>query len=199
MIKNINNILFLLCFMIIGCSPSLIKYGFLPGSDYEIYGTNEKIDLNKLHINYTISDSRNSIDSIECSDVLLERDSELEGDLGLKLFSKYLTTLTDSCNGITDSSSNNIYIVELNAISPKLSGFGFVTVHGLVQFTVKSELITKTYCADIKDGDPDSPVGKYSFATRKTAMREMVSAACRKSIENFLLDVSRTNKKATLK
>ena len=194
MIKILNHIWLFFCLIIIGCSPSIIKYGFLPGSDYEIYATDQQIDLNKLHINYKISDNRSSIDSIECSDIKLEKDSELEGDLGVKLFSKYLMTLTDSCNGILDSSSNNIYEVELQAISPKLTGFGFVTVHGLVQFKVKSKLITKTYCADIKDGDPESPVGRFSFATRKTAMRIMVSAACRKAIENFLLDVNKLSK-----
>jgi len=41
------------------------------------------------------------------------------------------------------------------------------------------------------DGDKDAPVGKYSFQTRKSALRKMVSASTRRAIEQFMHDLAR--------
>jgi hypothetical protein len=187
----------LLALFISACTPpSILKYGYLPGADYEIYAPTQHINLQGEHFHYVFSDVRTSYDKVDCSDIILDKDSELEGRLGYDLFSIYLTILTDSCSGKTDDSSLNTIKIELQAISPKLTGFGFITVHGLVQFKVQSSKLNKIYCADVKDGDRDSPLGRYSFATRKTAMRELVSAACRKAIESFLKDFESSLRKA---
>lgn len=184
-----------LSFLISACTPPLIlKYGYLPGGDYEIYAPIRTIDLKGKRFNYILLDTRSRYGKIDCSDTKLDKDSELEGSLGYNLFSNYLTVLTDSCSGKIDNSSPDTINIELQAISPKLTGFLFITVHGTIQFKVQSAKLNKIYCADIKDGDPDSPLGRYSFATRKSAMRQLVSAACRKAVESFLIDLANNYK-----
>ncbi len=186
-----KRIIIVITIFLFGCNPSIIKYGFLPGSDYEIYAPINKIDLQNYKIHYKISDKRDASNKVQCSNVLVDRDSELEGKLGLDVFSNYLITLTDSCLGKIDSLSNNIFNIELKTIGPNLPEYGGSTVYGFVQFNISSKFINKTYCSQIKDGDDGAPLGKFSFATRKTAMRLMVSAACRNAIEEFLIDISK--------
>ncbi|HVU57086.1 MAG TPA: hypothetical protein VHD83_18620 [Puia sp.] len=49
--------------------------------------------------------------------------------------------------------------------------------------------MTKTYCADITDKDPHSPVSSHAFVTRATGTRIITSAAIREVIERFFLDL----------
>ena len=180
-----------------GCPPPGMKYGFLPGGNYEFFAPTKPIDLHQKHIHYFVTDSRNEFASAECSEESPDRDSELEGPLGLDFFSGYLAAFTDSCNGASSGRSDTLqktegqqFYVDLQLLAPKFSGFISVSVHGMVQFRVRGENSARVYCSDMQDGDHDAPYGKFSFATRASAMRGMVAASCRRAIEQFLTDVS---------
>jgi hypothetical protein len=41
----------------------------------------------------------------------------------------------------------------------------------------------------MKDSDPDAPLKWYSFVTRKTGSRLIVSGSLRRAIEDFLKDM----------
>ena len=92
-------------------------------------------------------------------------------------------------NGIIDSIADNNVNIDIEIISPKLIGFGYIKVHGLCQIKVKTEFFSKTYCCDIRDGDDGAPLAWYSFDTRKSALRKMTSASIRNCIENFVSDM----------
>jgi hypothetical protein len=79
--------------------------------------------------------------------------------------------------------------VRLTALDCRLIGFGEIAAHGLCQMEFKYKGISKTYCTDIEDGDPNAPLSKKSFVSRKTATRYMASASIRETIEKFLTDL----------
>lgn len=177
--------------LLAGCAPSrVVTYGFLSGSDYEFYPPTKPLDLKEKHFNFVFHDVRSKTQVAECAAVKPERDSELEGDPGFQFFSSYLKALADSCHGRVDSLASDTVHVDLQVLGPKLKGFISVTVHGIVQFTVRSGDTQKVYCSDMKDGDPDSPYDTDSFATRKSAMRGMIAASCRRAMQQYFEDVS---------
>lgn len=135
-----------------------IYYGFLPGTDYKYFKPLQKIDLKGKEFNVEIEDARGSIKKLECFEYEIDRDTELEGELGLNYFSNYLKTMIEYCNGKVNPQSTNKISVKLQGISFMLYGFVFVRVHGLAQFEVSSAGTTKIYCANMSDADNDSPL-----------------------------------------
>src|SRR5689334_4401485 len=190
MTKKTFNSAVLLLIAFSGCSPSgALKYGFLPGSDYQFFSPTKHIDLEGRRFNFVFSDKRSEVAQARCSDVEPDKDSELEGALGFQYFTRYFKAMADSCHGKVDSTSADTIRVDLQVLRPKFSGFIKVTVHGIVQFAVRSADTLRIYCSDMKDGDPDSPFGTSSVATRKSAMRGMIGASCRRALQNYFEDV----------
>ena len=167
-------------------SCSALYYGFLPGSDYKILKTEKEIDFQGRSFNIEFRDSRGKRNIIDCSEYVLDRETELEGSPGLQFFRDSLTAMVQGSNGKIDPASPNKIVVELEGLSFNLIGRGYVTVHGFVQFKVASSFMNKTYCSDMTDHDEDAPLKSNSWATRKTASRLMVSGSMRKASENFL-------------
>jgi hypothetical protein len=170
-------------------SCSTLYYGYLPGTDYKYYKPTQKYDLKKRAMNIIITDKRLYHYNIQCSDLRLDRNTELEENMGFQYFKNNLFSVIDSCNGIIDSTAKDTIHVYLEGLSFELIGFGYIVAHGLVQFSVKSSKINKTYCSDMKDSDPDAPLKWYSFVTRKTGSRLIVSGSLRRAIEDFLKDM----------
>jgi hypothetical protein len=148
-----------------------------------------QIDLRAKSFNFIFADKRSETAKPNCTDVDPDKNSELEGTLGYRYFTTYFEALTDSCNGRLDSTASDTIYVSLQVLRPKFSGFIDVTVHGIVQFTRHSRDTQRIYCSDMKDGDPDSPYGTSSFATRRSAMRGMIGASCRRAIQTYFEDV----------
>ncbi|BEH09431.1 MULTISPECIES: hypothetical protein [Geobacter] len=49
-------------------------------------------------------------------------------------------------------------MVELEGLSFKLIGAGYIVAHGFVQFKVSSSFLNKAYCSDMTDHDEDAPL-----------------------------------------
>ena len=177
-------ILSLLLFSSCMTSPNL-KYGFLPASGYPFYAPRRYPNLMGKKIVFVINDKRHTIYKANCTNESIQRDSELEGKLGSDYFSDYITKLSSESYeaGIPDT-----VLIDLEVLTPAMIGFGFVKVHGIVQFKVYRKKFTKSYCVDIKDGDSESPINTFSFDTRRGAMRKMMSAALTKVGQEFLED-----------
>lgn len=171
-------------------SCGALYYGYLPGQPYKFYKPNGTFNLKKKSFNVVVYDQRQNHDRICCSEVGLDRTTELEGGLGYDYFRTYLHAVIDSSNGVVDSTSNDTVKVYLEALSFRLIGVGYIVAHGLVQFSVKSNQIDTTYCSDMTDSDPDAPLKWYSFVTRKTGSRLIASGSLRRAVEHFLGDLS---------
>jgi hypothetical protein len=120
----------------------------------------------------------------------LEIDTELESSVGYDFFSKYFQAMLEANNGVVDPDANKIIEVRLKGLSAELYGFGYAHVYGLVEFSASVKNMEKTYCSSMVDGDIDAPVGKYSFDTRRGALRKMVSGSTRRALEAFIHDLS---------
>jgi hypothetical protein len=211
---NTTIVVLVIIAVFIGCSaPPPLKYGFLPAKEYPFYPFSDSIHLKQKKICFIIEDRRNEFQKLSCSDVDVERDSEVEGKNGVDYLSAYLSFLaTDHSSAMRPLQKDMITIlplqavesssvavsqtmdtvkIELEVLSPKLLGFIFVKVHGLVQYTAKCRYFTKRYCSDLKDGDPDSPVGSFSLDTRRDAMRKIMSASVLRVTSAFIQDYSK--------
>ena len=166
------------------------QYGFLPGVKLPFYPTVDKYDLNKKLFNLVFTDDRKSFSKVFCSETPLTHNSEFEGDYGVTIVEKYFDTLIAGSNGVINASGKTIN-VSLQVLCPRLVGFGYITVHGMCQIKIEYEGFKRTYCVDLKDGDPNSPLGKEDSATRKTAMRLMMSAGIREVVEKIISDFSK--------
>jgi len=167
----------------------VLKYGYLPAGNYEYYQAIKKIDLQGRKVNFLVVDNRLNNKQSVCSNRPVEIDSELEGALGVQFFENYLKAMTEYSSGSIGVSSGDPVRVELEVLSPLMVGFGYVRVHGIVQFNVISDKIKKRYCSDMVDGDKDAPFGKYAVTTRRHAMRKMVSGSARRALEEFFSDL----------
>ena len=175
------------------CSCGPLYYGYLPGSDYKLLKPEQNLDLHGKSFNIEFRDSRNDANKISCSEYMLDRETELEGTLGEQYFREFVTSMIQGSNGKIDPASPNKVILDLEGLSFKLIGAGYIVAHGLVQFKVASPGLTKTYCSDMTDHDDDAPLKWYSFVTRKTASRLMVSGSMRRAAENFVKELSSSN------
>ena len=61
--------------------------------------------------------------------------------------------------------------------------------HGLCQIKIKYNDFIKVYCIDIMNTDPNSPIRNKPFTPQWAISRNMVSAAIRENIEQFLNDI----------
>jgi hypothetical protein len=172
------------------CSCGPLYYGYLPGTDYKFLKPESSIDLHGKTFDVQIKDSRGAIRKINCSEYELDRETELEGTLGMEYFSKNLVSMIEGANGRIDPQSPTKVVVELEGMSFKLIGVFYAVGHGFVQFKVSSPSVNKTYCSDMTDHDDDAPLKWYSFVTRKTASRLMVSGSLRRATEGFVKDLA---------
>lgn len=172
------------------CSCGPLYYGFLPGTDYMMLKPEKEIDLKGKSFNVEFRDNRKDVNKIACSEYSLDRETELEGRLGAQYFRESMKAMIEGSNGKIDAASPNRVVVELEGVSFKLIGAGYIVAHGLVQFKVASSFLNKTYCSDMTDHDDDAPLKWYSVVTRKTASRLMVSGSVRRATESFIRDLA---------
>jgi hypothetical protein len=181
--------LFSLIFFVTSCAP--LYYGYLPGTDYKYYKPQQTIDLKGRNFDIIFIDARGAFNKIDCSELALDRHTELEGELGFMYFCGYVVKMVTNSNGRIDPDSPNKIVVRLDGLSFRLLGFGQAVAHGLVQFSVSSEFLKKTYCSDMTDRDKDAPLKWYSLVTRKTGSRLIVSGSLRRAVETFVKDLER--------
>lgn len=173
-----------------GCGQSLY-YGFLPGTDYKYYKPTTSIDLKGQSYCLEFNDARDDIQEIKCSGQVLDRNTELEGELGYTYFRNYVTSMIEQCNGKVTPDGNNHITINLEGLSFVLIGWNYIVPHGLIQFEVSSEKFNKVYCTDMTDHDNDAPLKWYSITTVKSAYRMIVSGAARRTIEELLSDLEK--------
>jgi hypothetical protein len=167
-----------------------LKYGYLPGGDYQYYSPLSPVDLHGQRYKLIISDERKG-NKIQCTDMTLPRDTELEGTTGFNFFSNYLRAMIEANNGIVDPTAEKMIDVRLLGLSGDLRAVIYGHVYGLVEFDATVGGFKKTYCSSMADGDADAPVGKFSVDTRKGAFRKLVAGSTRKALEEFVHDLSR--------
>jgi len=184
-------VVLLFCFLCsCGSVGKTLKHGYLPGGDYQYYSPIKKSDLKGRSYRLVIFDDRSELSQVSCSDIILDRNTELEGSKGLNFFSAYCRAMIEANNGIINQYAQNTIHFKLKGLSAQYYGFGFVKVHGLVEFDVSFNEIQKTYCSDMADGDEDAPLKATSLTTRKGALRKMVSGSTRRALEMFIHDLS---------
>jgi len=187
--------IFVICILsLFLCSCSALYYGYLPGTDYKLMKPITAIDLKGKAFNLEFKDARGNNNRISCSEFSLDRETELEGNLGMEYIRQSVVTMIQNSNGKIDSSAPNKIVVELKGLSFALIGFGYIVPHGFVEFSVTSPYLNKTYCSDVTDHDEDSPIKSYSFATRKSASRLIVSGSVRRTVENFVKNLDESSK-----
>lgn len=181
-----------LFFLLTSCASvgHTLKYGYLPGGDYQYYSPLSPVDLHGKRYKLIISDERKG-NKIQCTDMTLPRDTELEGTTGFNFFSNYLRAMIEANNGIVDPMAEKTIDVKLSGLSGELRAVIYGHVYGLVEFDVTVGDFRKTYCSSMADGDTDAPVGKFSVDTRKGAFRKLVSGSTRKALEKFMHDLSK--------
>lgn len=172
------------------CSCSTLYYGYLPGTEYKLLKPMTDIDLKGKAFNIEFKDGRGRNDHISCSEYTLDRETELEGSLGMEYLRQSVISMIQNSNGKVDSSAPDKLVVELNGLSFKLIGAGYIVAHGFVEFRTTSPYLNKTYCSDITDHDEDAPLKWYSVVTRKTATRLIVSGSMRRAVESFVKDLA---------
>jgi hypothetical protein len=177
----------LICLLLSGCYNTL-HYGYLPGGDYQYYAPLSPVDLKGERFRLEVIDNREGF-NISCSNFRIDRNTELEGSTGFDFFSAYVRAMIEENKGIVDQTSNNIIRLELSGLSAEYQGYGYVRVYGLVEFHAALGDFHRAYCSQMADGDDGAPVGKYSFDTRKGALRKMVSGATRRALEEFMHDL----------
>ena len=187
-------LIIIVAFVLCACSSvtNTLKYGYLPGSKYQYYTPLNPVDLKGKSYRLTISDRRTS-NRISCTEIILPRDTELEGDIGFDYFSNYLKAMIEENNGKIDQENGQEIKIELLGISNQLHGFAYLRIWGLVEFSASVDGNEKAYCSAMGDGDHDAPVGKFSVDTRKGASRKLVSGSVRRAFEEFMHDLSKMN------
>jgi len=172
-------------------SPDMSEHGFLPGKKFSYYPTIDKYNFSGLKLRVEVFDDRDSLKlkKNQCSEIEFTNTSEFANSNTIFILSKYVDTLLTQSGAIVDSASNDTLQVRFEGIDARLIGFGSIRAHGLCQIKIKYRSLIKTYCIDITDADKHSPLGKNSFATRKTATRIIASASIREVIEKFFVDL----------
>ena len=164
---------------------------FCDAEDAPYYAPKSKINLGGKSVQFMFTDRRGEHTRLECADAERATGTEFDDKDGFDFFKNYVNRMAKESSAGVDGPSGDVIQVELEVLSPRIFGFVFGRVHGLTQFTIKSKMLTKRYCADMKDGDPDSPLKLTSVGTRKSAMRMMVSGSTSKTVEAFLTDLSK--------
>jgi hypothetical protein len=177
------------------------EHGFLPGKKFKFYPTIDKYDFSGQKIRVELYDQRERLNlvTIPCGQVEIDNKSEFAGANGMQKVGEYFQYLFSQSGIVPDSSAGDTLKVFLEALDARLIGFGSITAHGLCQMQMQFKNISKTYCADITDKDPHSPIGKNAFVTRKTATRVIASAGIREVIEQFFADLKVTHEKSAVR
>jgi hypothetical protein len=172
-------------------SGTALEHGFLPGKKFTVYPAIGKYDFSGRKMRVELYDLRDSLHltKLKCADVELSNNSEFAGPAGAQAVRRYFGQLMPQVNILLDSAAPDTLKVYLEAMDSRLLGFGSITAHGLCQMRMKYADNSQTYCVDITDKDPHSPVSSHAFVTRKTATRVIMSAAIRETIEKFLIDL----------
>jgi hypothetical protein len=176
-------------------SGTMPEHGFLPGKKFVFYPTLENYNFNGMKLRVELYDERDSLHLINlpCSQVEIDNKSEFKGSGGASKVYEYFQHIFASSNIILDSTANDTLQVHLEALDSRLIGFGYITAHGLCEMSIHHKDFIRSYCIDITDKDPHSPLGPGAFVTRKTATRIIASAAIRESIESILKDLKNIN------
>jgi len=188
-------IIIFLAVILVSCASggSVMKYSYLPESNYHYYKPLNPLDLKQKRFKVVISDKRDK-DKIDCSDFVLPRDTALEGSDGLDYFKNYLRGMIEANNGIFDQENGQEIKVELTALSQKIYGFGYIRLYGFVEFNVTSLGKVKKYCTVTETGGDNAPVDRNSFhLTSVHAARVYVSGAVRYAFEELMHDLSALN------
>jgi hypothetical protein len=200
-------IFLLLTFLVSTCANSQIlipipistrlmpEHGFLPGKKFKFYTTIDKYDFNGLKLRMELFDSRdlhNNI-KIKCSELEFTNTSEFANPASINKVGEYFEKLFSQSGAKIDSTSSDTLQIWLEGIDTRLIGFGYLRAHGLCQIRVKYHNLNKTYCTDITDADPHSPISPNALVTRLTATRIMASASIREVIEQFFVDLREIN------
>lgn len=140
-------------------------------------------------------DERDSLHlvNLECAKVEINNGSEFVGAYGAQTVQYYWGKLLPQANITLDSTAADTLKVHLQALDSRLKGHFIVRVHGLCQMRIEHAGASKTYCVDITDKDPHSPVSSHAMVTRLTATRIITSAAIREVIERFFIDLHQRN------
>ena len=171
--------------------PTYGEHGYLPGKKFKYYPALDHYDFGGQKLRVELYDNRGEarLKKIDCSEVEINNQSEYAGALGAQVFSEYLEKLLPEAGLNIDLNAPDTLKVYLEGLDSRLIGFGSVTAHGLCQAHIQLHHFNKTYCRDITDKDPHSPVGRNAFVTRLTATRIITSASIREVIEQFFIDL----------
>jgi hypothetical protein len=174
--------------LIAGTMP---EHGFLGGKKFKIYPAIGKHDLGGLKLRIELRDVRDSLklQKLDCSPVAFTNTSEFEGPGGTHVVAEYLDSLFTGANAVLDSTAADVLHVTLEGMDARLVGFGSITAHGLCKMSVQWKNFSHTYCVDITDKDPQSPISSHAFVTRKTGTRIIMSAGIREAVEQMLTDL----------
>ena len=175
--------------LIIGAT--MPEHGFLPGKKFQFYPTLNKFDFVGKKLCVAFFDLRDSlqIKKLDCAKVDITNESEFAGPNGAIKVIEYFQALMPQAGIVIDSAAADTLNVYLEALDNRLIGFGSITAHGLCQMRIIHGNMVKTYCEDITDKDPHSPIGRNAFVTRKTATRVIQSASIREVIEKIFADL----------
>jgi len=190
----------LIAYFISGAAASILptygEHGYLPGKKFKYYPTIDHYDFGGQKIRVELYDNReqSQLKKIDCSEMEMNNKSEYAGPLGAQTFGEYLQKLFPEAGLNIDLAAADTLKIYLEALDSRLIGFGNITVHGLCQVHVQLHDFNRSYCRDITDKDPHSPVGKNAFVTRSTATRIITSASIREVIEQFFIDFKQINK-----
>jgi hypothetical protein len=164
------------------------EHGFLGGKKFKIYPAIGKHDLGGIKLRIELRDVRDSLklQRVDCSPVEFTNTSEFVGQGGTHVVAEYLDSMFTAANCVVDSTADDVLHVTLEGMDARLIGFGSITAHGLCQISVQWKNFSHTYCVDITDKDPHSPISSHAFVTRKTGTRIIMSAGIREAIEQML-------------
>lgn len=188
-------IIIILAVALVSCASggSVMKYSYLPESDYHYYTPLKPVDLKQKRFKLVISDKRDK-DKIECSDFVIPRNTALEGSVGLDYFKNYLRGMIEANNGIFDQENGEEVKVELTAFSQIVYGFGYSRPFGFAEFNVTFQGKNKKYCSVIEEGGDNAPLKWHSLVlTREHGARIYASAAVRYAFEELMHDLSVLN------
>ena len=177
--------------LFISCSSPVLKYSYLPKSNFKFYTPHTSHDLGKNKYNISVDDGRNS-DLISCSEITLPGDSESEGDAGLSYFKNYIAAMIEANNGVIDRDNGQSIQIELKGLSSEKYGFVIERYFGMVEFVATFNGKTKKYCAEMAAEDEDSPIGAFVLSGQY-ARRDVLSGAVRRALEEFIGDLSVEN------
>jgi len=171
-----------------------IERGFLPGKAFKFYPTLNSFDFNGKKMRVELFDDRDSlrIRYLPCTATELTNVTEFAGANATRKVAVYIDTLFKQANIAIDSSVTDILIIHLQALDNRLIGFVSITAHGLCQMSIEYKSLSKTYCEDITDKSPHSPIDRNALVTRRTGSRIIQSAAIREVIEQMLTDLKAT-------